>query len=201
VESQDLYVTLLDWHVRTGDSFHGLLDFNIVNERLFEPFTISPGVILPVGDYKFTRFKSNLLSSTARRRVSGNLTVTWGDYWSGTAEQVQAGAAFRLPPKFTLSVNTNQTFAKLPEGHFTARIFTANVAYATSPALSFSNLIQYDNRSRNLGWQSRVRWTLKAGNDLFVVFNQGWIRDGTEDVRFRAEDNKISAKIQYTFRL
>jgi len=64
-----------------------------------------------------------------------------------------------------------------------------------------SNLIQYDNRSRNMGWQSRVRWTLRPGNDLFFAFNQGWIQEadgGT--LRFRTQDSKVSAKFQYSFR-
>ena len=87
------------------------------------------------------------------------------------------GVTYKLPPRFTISLNTNQTFARLPEGNFTARIFTSNVSYAASPRLSFSNLIQYDNRSRNLGWQSRVRWTLQPGNDFFFAFNQGWIQE------------------------
>ena len=202
VESEDLYVTLFDWHLNTGDNFHGLLDFNIVREQLFEPFRISPGVVLPTGDYRFTRFKSNLFTTAATRRVSGGLTVWWGNYWSGTAEQISASVAFRLPPRFTMSLSTNQTFARLPEGHFTARIVTGNVAYTASPLLSFSNLIQYDNRSRNLGWQSRIRWTLKPGDDLFFIFNQGWIREETDagTLRFSAEDSKLSAKFQYAFR-
>ena len=67
-----------------------------------------------------------------------------------------------------------------------------------SPSLSFSNLIQYDNRSRNLGWQSRVRWTLQPGNDLFFAFNQGWIQEEGEGdrYRFRTQDTKISTKFQ-----
>ena len=52
-------------------------------------------------------------------------------------------------PRFTASVSTNQTFARLPEGDFIARIYTSNLGYTVSPRLSFSNLIQYDNRSRN----------------------------------------------------
>ncbi len=200
VVSQDFYMTLFDWHARSGDSWHGLFDVNIVNEHLYAPFVISPGVVLPVGEYTFTRFRSNLGTSATRRRVSGNLTVFWGDYWSGKAEQIQAGIAFRLPPKFTFSINTNQTFAKLREGSFAARISTMNLNYAVSSRLSFTNLVQYDNRSENLGWQSRVRWTIRPGDDLFVSFNQGWIREEGEDVRFRAEDNKLAVKLQYAFR-
>jgi hypothetical protein len=200
VVSQDFYMTLFDWHRRNGDSFHGLFDLNIVNEHLYAPFVISPGVVLPVGEYTFTRFRSNFITSATRRKVSGNFTVFWGDYWSGTAEQVQAGIAFRLPPKFLFSVNTNQTFARLPQGRFTARISTMNLNYAVSPRLSLTNLVQYDNRSRNLGWQSRVRWTLKPGDDLFISFNQGWIREEGVDPGFRSEDNKLAVKLQYAFR-
>ena len=90
-------------------------------------------------------------------------------------------------------------FARLPEGHFTARIVTATANYAASPMLAFFNLIQYDNRSRNLGWQGRVRWTLQPGNDLFFAVNQGWIREDTAALRFRIQDSKISAKFQYSF--
>jgi hypothetical protein len=200
VESWDLYVTALDWHLRSGDSFHGMLDVNPVYERLFEPFEISPGVILPVGEYRYTRFKSNLFSTAAKRRLSGNVNVFWGNYWSGKAEQVTTALTFKLPPRFTITLNTNQTFARLREGRFTARIFTSNIGYAASPQLAFSNLVQYDNRSRNLGWQSRVRWTLRPGNDLFFAFNQGWIQENPERRRFRAEDTKVSAKLQYSVR-
>jgi hypothetical protein len=200
LESADFYMTVFDWHVNTGDSFHGLLDFQRVYEHLFEPFTISPGVVLPVGEYRFSRLKSNLFTTANRRPLSGSLTITWGDYWSGTAEQVNASVAFKVPPRFNFSLSTNQTFAKLPQGNFTARIYTSNVNYTFSPRLAFSNLVQYDNRSRNLGWQSRMRWTLRPGDDLFFVFNQGWIQEPGENLRFDAMDRKISAKFQYGFR-
>jgi hypothetical protein len=115
---------------------------------------------------------------------------------------VTTSLTYKLPPKFVISLSTNQTFARLPEGRFIARIATSNINYAASPSLSLSNLIQYDNRSRNLGWQSRVRWTLKPGNDLFFAFNQGWIQEEADDrsLRFRAQDSKLSAKFQYSYR-
>jgi hypothetical protein len=200
VESWDLYVTLLDWHLTSGDNLHGMFDFNPSYERLFEPFEISPGVRLLPGEYRFTRFRSNLLSTATKRRLSGSINLTYGNYWSGRAEQVTTNLTYKLPPRFTVGVSTNQTFARLPEGHFIARIFTSNVSYAASPTLSLSNLVQYDNRSRNLGWQSRVRWTLQPGNDLFFAFNQGWIQEDGDNLRFRTEDSKASAKFQYSFR-
>ena len=200
LESSDLYVTWLDWHFRSGDNIHGILDINPTYERLFEPFEISPGVILRPGEYRFTRSKNNLFTTANKRPLSGSITITFGHYWSGSAEQVLTAITYKVPPRLTLSLTTNQTFARLPEGHFTARIVTATANYAASPSLSLSNLVQFDNRSRNLGWQGRVRWTLQPGNDLFVAVNQGWIREDQDSVRFRAEDTKISAKFQYSIR-
>jgi hypothetical protein len=202
VESWDLYVTLLDWHLKSGDNMHGMLDFNPTYERLFEPFEISPGVILMPGEYRFTRFRSNLLSTATKRRLSGSINLMYGGYWSGTSEQVVASITYKVPPQFTFVFSTNQTFARLPEGDFIARIYTSNINYAVSPRLSLTNLIQYDNRSRNLGWQSRVRWTLRPGNDLFFALNQGWIEEevGSGRHEFRTADSKVSAKFQYTFR-
>jgi hypothetical protein len=200
VESWDLYVTLLDWHLRSGDNLHGMFDVNPTYERLFEPFEISPGVRLLPGEYRFTRFRSNLLSTATKRRLSGSINLTYGGYWSGRAEQVTTSITYKVPPRFTIAASTNQTFARLPEGHFIARIFTSSVSYAATPRLSLSNLVQYDNRSRNMGWQSRVRWTLQPGNDLFFAFNQGWIQEDGDTLRFRAEDRKVSAKFQYSFR-
>ena len=201
VESWDLYIAPFDWHLRSGDSVHAIFDVNPVYERLFETFEISPGVFLAPGEYRFTRFRSNAMSA-ARRRLTGSFSIGMGSYWSGTAEQVTASVGFKLPPRFIASVSTNQTFARLPEGRFTARIFTSNVGFTASPRLSISNLVQFDNRSRNLGWQSRVRWTLTPGNDFFFAFNQGWVQEEQDNrsLRFRPQDSKVSTKFQYSHR-
>jgi hypothetical protein len=208
VESWDLYVTWWDWHFKSGDNMHGMLDFNPTYERLFETFEISPGVILRPAEYRFTRFRSSLFSTATKRRVSGSAAIGWGNYWSGKAEQVTASVTYKAPPRFTTSLSTNTTFARLPEGHFIARILTSTTSFAASPSLSFSSLVQFDNRSSNLGWQSRVRWTLQPGNDVFFAFNQGWIQEEVDDdnrndnrnLRFRAQDSKLSGKFQYSYR-
>jgi hypothetical protein len=200
LESSEWHLTWLDWHFRNGDNLHSLFDVNVFYERLFTPFVISPGVVLPIGEYRFTRFRHQA-ASAARRRLGLNMNISHGDYWSGTAETVQATVSYKIPPQFNLSLTSNLTFAHLPQGDFTARILSATVNYAASPFVTLSNLIQYDNRSRNLGWQSRARWTLRPGNDLFIVFGQGWIRENLEvGDRFAVQDTKISTKLQYTAR-
>ena len=204
VESRDLYFTLVDWHFQSGDSLHSLFDVNPTFERLFEPFEISPGVVLPPGEYDFTPLRV-FFSSAQKRRLQGSLGITFGSFWSGSAESVNVGVRYSAPPRLTISLNTNQTFARLPQGDFVARIHRAQIDYAVSPNLSFSNLIQFDNRSGNLGFQGRVRWTLEPGNDLFFIFGQGWVQElgefGERGSDFRQQDSRLAVKVQYTFRL
>ena len=201
VESRDFYFTIVDWHFQSGDSLHSLFDVNPTYERLFEPFEISPGVVLPPGEYDFTPLRI-FFTSAQKRRLQGSFGVTFGSFWSGDAETFSAGLRYSAPPRLTISVNTNQTFARLPQGEFVARIHRAEVNYAVSPRLSFANLVQFDNRSGNLGFQGRVRWTLEPGNDIFFIFGQGWVQElGRRGTDFRQQDSRLAVKAQYTFRL
>ncbi len=199
LESSELYVSVLDWHFNSGDAIHSMFDYSGEKEVLIEPFEISPGVILQPGSYKMHRWKSNF-SAASKRNLSGSITVEWGDFWSGSAENIRARLAYKIAPWFRIRTEMNQTFADLPEGKFTARILSSAFSFSVSPQLTFSNLVQYDNRSRNLGWQSRMQWTPKPGNDLFISLNQGWINQDTGSLRFTVADTKVAAKFQYTYR-
>jgi hypothetical protein len=87
----------------------------------------------------------------------------------------------------------------LPQGHFVARVWALRADYAFSPFFTVANFIQYDNESRNVGLQSRLRWILRPGNDLFLVFNQGWEQQ-IGGLTFRRVGTRVTGKVQYTFR-
>jgi hypothetical protein len=169
------------------------------SEVHFDFIHFFPGVVLPPGEYKNTRLRFNF-ASAQKRKLQGQIRWYFGPYWSGDANQFETGLVYKIPPRFSISFNSNQTFARLPQGNFVARVLSSQINYTASPFLSFSNLIQYDTQSRNLGWQSRVRWILEPGNDLFFVYSQGWIQDTSGGYHFTAQDSKVSAKLQYTFR-
>jgi hypothetical protein len=55
--------------------------------------------------------------------------------------------------------------------------------------------------SRVLGWQSRFRWIVVPGNDVFVVYTHNWIEDRfAANQRFRTLDRRGAAKVVYTRR-
>jgi hypothetical protein len=87
----------------------------------------------------------------------------------------------------------------LPQGSFNTNIVTLKADYNVTPNLSWANLAQYDNKSSLAGLQSRLRWILQPGNDLFLIINRGWRRT-LDESRFEPLFDRASAKLQYTFR-
>ncbi|MSO19484.1 MAG: hypothetical protein EXQ56_03335 [Acidobacteria bacterium] len=196
-ESWRLMTAPINWRFNSGD--HIEFNWQPTFERVFKPFEISPGVILPVGDYQFTRWRVEAFTAS-KRAVEARLTLWLGDYYSGTAHEIRASLNYKFQPHLQVILETNQTFGRLKEGNFVARVQSLRLNYSFTPFLSLFNLMQYDTTSRNLGWQSRLRWIVQPGNDFFLVLNQGWLRDDQEGLHFHAADTKLAAKVQYTVR-
>lgn len=194
-EGWRLFTAPVNWTFNSGDR----VEFNYAPqfERLFAPFEISDGVVIPAGDYRFTRWRAEAFTSSKRKvRVAG--TWWFGTFYSGRSDEVELTIELRLAPHVRMSFESEQTFARLKEGNFVARLFSLTADYSVSPFLTFFNLIQYDNESRDLGWQSRVRWIIRPGNEAFIVFNQGWLREPGGS--FRSARTGLAGKLQYTFR-
>lgn len=197
VESWRFFTAPVNWELNSGEH----LEFNIIPtyERLFEPYEIVDGVKIQPGEYRFNRYRLEF-NSASKRRWQVDFARWFGGFYSGHSEEYETGFGYKLAPHFQIRLGLDQTFARLREGRFVARIFELRANYSFSPFLTISNLMQFDNESRNLGWQSRVRWIIRPGNDLFLVFNQGWLQNERGGFSFRTAGTKLAGKIQYTFR-
>ena len=62
--------------------------------------------------------------------------------------------------------------------------------------------MQYDTEAQNLGTNTRLRWTLKPGNDLFIVWNRGWrhLLTSPRDLTLAPETELLAVKLRWTFR-
>jgi hypothetical protein len=196
-ESWRVFMAPVKYDFNSGDHFE--LNYAAQFERLFEPFEIAQGVTLPTGDYRFDRWCVQF-NSASKRRWQFDHESWFGEFWSGHANQFETGFQYKVAPHFQTGITLEQTFARLAEGNFVAGLFVLRADYSVSPLLTFFNLVQFDNEGRNLGWQSRARWTLRPGNDAFLVFGQGWLHDEARGLSFHATDTKIAGKVQYTFR-
>lgn len=173
-------------------------------EVLPRPFTIyrasdgSRAVTIPVGEYSWNDFFVGM-SWGGHRKLSGGIQLWNGEYYDGTHFQRTANVTWRPNRNFALSANMTENEIKLPAGNFTVRLIGLNSQYAFSSTLSWSNLIQYDNISENLGFNSRLHWIPRAGQQAFLVLNWGLV-DADKDNNFESTIADLSLKFNYTFR-
>ena len=173
-------------------------------ENLTSPFTIyrasdsSRSITIPVGEYTWTEAFVGA-SWGGHRRISGGVQIWSGDYYDGEHFQTNGHVTWRPNEHFALSMNTTSNRIELPDGDFTLRLYGMNIQYAFSSTLSWNNLIQYDNVSENVGFNSRLHWIPKAGQQAFLVLNYG-LQDWDKDNSFDSTFSDLSLKFNYTFR-
>ena len=186
------------FNARTESGEH--LEWNYIPEfeHLDAPFEIAAGVVIPPGSYQWTRFRAEANTASKRPWVV-DAALWWGGFYAGSRRQLELGLTLKPNTHVALSLRTERNDVTLPEGAFYTQIVTVRADYNFTPNISWANLIQYDNESRIAGLQSRFRWILQPGNDLFLVLNRGWYRT-LDDNRFEPSFDRGSAKLQYTFR-
>lgn len=186
------------FNVRTESGEH--LEWNWIPqfEHLDAPFEITPGVVVPPGSYRFTQYRAEVNTAQKRPWVL-DLTFRYGGFYDGDLNQLEGALTLKPSSHMQLKLSGEWNDVDLPAGPFKTRIYAVRFDYNFSPNLTWANLVQYDSESRLLGAQSRFRWILRPGNDLFLVVNRGWEKRVFEDDYVPAFD-KGSAKLQYTFR-
>ena len=195
--TRELDVTAFDLFTHTQER----LEVHVIPtyERLEENFEIAPGITLPVGrHYSFTRYRVE--GRTADHRlVSVRPRVEWGDFYSGDRLQLNMNINVRPRPGLLLTFAPEWNRVALAEGRFTTRLYRFIAETQFNPFVSLVNNVQYDSKSAVLGWQSRFRWTIRPGNDLYFVYIHNWLDDPLSR-RIYTLDRRATSKVSYTHR-
>lgn len=192
-------LTLLDVDFQSEDkvSFLVLPEY----ERLHGDFRVNArdNIALPRGrEFDFVRYR--LTGQTANRRVIAvEPTVEWGGFYSGTRRQVSLNLTARLRPGVIIYTSAELNQVDLPETRFTARLFRVTPDLAFGQWVSLVNTIQYDSVSRIVGWQSRFRWILSPGDDVYVVYTHNWLDDPVRG-QLLTLNRQAATKVLYTRR-
>ncbi|MBT8486900.1 MAG: carbohydrate binding family 9 domain-containing protein [Phycisphaerales bacterium] len=194
VESRSLDFDLLTVRSQLGDR----LSFQVERERevLDEPFEIREGIVIPVADHRFDRFGVEL-STSSGRPVDFEVSYEGGDFFNGTRDDYQVELSWRPSRHLELGGEFEMNDVDLPGGSFITRIIRSRVDVYFTPDVTWSTFVQFDNVSDSIGINSRLRWIIEPGNELFVVLNQAV---GRFDDRFRVTDTAVTTKLGWTFR-
>lgn len=155
------------------------------------------GITLPHDSYEWER-AGIIFDSSEARPYDIRLSVFDGDYFTGERFSRDIDLGWRPSPRIRLELGYSYWDVRFPEGDFRLRQANARTEWVFNSTLSWVNVVQYDNISGNLGLNSRLHWTPKAGQDVFFVVNHNF--NELENDEFISEANEITLKASYTFR-
>ena len=126
-------------------------------------------------------------------------TIDSGGFHSGTRRGAAVNLTLRARPGLIVYASTEVNRVRLREGDFTTRLYRLVGETQFSPWIALVNNFQYDSVSAVLGWQSRFRWILRPGSDVYFVYTHNWLDDLALS-RFTTLDRRIASKVLYTHR-
>jgi hypothetical protein len=170
-------------------------------ESLSEPFEIADGVTLPVGRYRFDRYRFEAQSSDARPLRIGNV-IEIGDFYDGRLTQTKPFINWTtLEGKLRFELSNETDFGYLREGNFIQRLYQFKIGYSFNPDLSLDSFVQYDSTIGHTGINTRLHWIIAPGRDFFLVLNHG-VEASVTDPSARAApvSNAVIAKVRWDVR-
>ena len=191
---RNIQLQLLDLDFHSGDNL--TVRVTPSYDHLQSDFKIGGGITLPAGtDYNFLRYSYGFTTAN-QRKISGNASYTTGTFYSGGRRDIVA--AINLRPRRGILATLSSTFnhVELPQGHFSTKVLRGIINTQLNPFISISNNVQFDSVSRVLGWQSRFRWIVQPGNDIYVVWLNNWQDTGPQ---LTTLDRSAAVKAVYTY--
>ena len=203
LQTQVVTVTPLEIDSRSRDSL--VVQYKSTDEVLIRPFRIyrdpsdtSRQVVIPEGRYSFGEYIATASSGSHRNFVAA-VNYRWGDFFSGQREQYSTIMTWRPTKHLTFNIAYDYHDIRLPQGAFVTRLahFTSEVAFNSD--LLWTNRIQYDNVSEEVGINSRLHWVLQDGREAYLVLNHN-LQDYDRDNSYDKTLADLSLKVNYTFR-
>ena len=200
VEEREWSFDVLGIDFESGDNFE--IEATRTMEFLDYGYEVSDGIDILPGEY--TTWEWGLRGRTAgHRRVSGGGGISRGGFWDGDRTRVSARISFRPNPGVSVSTNFEHNEVTLPRGNFDADVYEVEGEWNPNQWIGLTNQIRYDNDSDIVGLFARMRWIVRPGNDVFLVYTHNW-RNLGEDILSDRDLITLSrggaVKASYTYR-
>ncbi|MBI3940613.1 MAG: carbohydrate binding family 9 domain-containing protein [Acidobacteria bacterium] len=179
-------------------------------ERLWAPFEIRPGIVIPPGTYSWfyngTRFRTN----PARRLfITGSWQKHYG-FFGGGLHTFTLSPGVRLSGNFSVEADYDFNRASFPagkymdlkgafparEGRFTDNVINTRVNYNFNNRWLTSTSIQYNDTESFAGFNFRLNYIFRPGDNFYFIYNEGRRLDGPLAGQ---KDRSVQAKLTYSF--
>lgn len=196
VRMEDAEVDILRVEMQSRERDFLAITPKLYYDRLTNPFEIVDGVVLPVGEYENAGIEAGYSTSESRIASIG-IDGEYRTFFSGTRADAGLSLGLRPSPAFRVTAGYEFSDIELDEGEFEVHVFSTRASFQFSPDLSWANTLQWDNQSDQAGVNSRVRWEYSPGQEVVIVYNQGF---DVDDGSFTSRDFTATLKASFTFR-
>ena len=197
LQTRELHIVPLGVALESGDFF--AVSIQPTRDILPFDFEVADGVILPKGPYDFAEVELGF-HSAGYRPYGFDVEYDFGSFYSGHLKKLEIGFSLKFKGFATLGVSTELVRGDLPQGKFNENIYELKADFFLSPDLGLMNYIQYDDVSRELGVNIRLRWQVSPGNIIYFVYAKDWERRWDPLSRFVPLEEKGVFKIQLSLR-
>jgi hypothetical protein len=193
--SSNLDIELLGVEFHDGTNIE--LKSKLVTDKPNEDYEVAGGVVMPAGEYSWREY-SLRYNTPSRDDLSFSNSIGGGEYYDGNIIKFNSSIIYRPSPAIKVGLSYSENRGSLPGGDFTTRLESLSINCNFGPDISWDTLLQADNESDTLGVQSRFRYILEDGRELFFVADSGW-----EELPNRTivpMDNNLTLKLVYAIR-
>ena len=170
------------------------IEIRRTSEFLDEDFEIRDDVIIPIGDYDLTTFRT-MVDTDEGRKISGRFGANYGTFFNGTRRGIDIQANFK--PSGRLAFETQYQFnrVELPdESPFNVNIFGSRVVYSLTTTLFAKLFVQWNSDDEVISANFLLNYIYRPGSDFYFVVNR--IYD-SGDAQTTSGELTVVAKMTY----
>jgi hypothetical protein len=163
----------IDNHFEWRSSAEVHTGVNFTYERVKEPFELTDGVEVPVGEYSNSEIQI-VLQSDEGKALYGELRSFTGGFFNGERVTLRPTIRYRIGETFSTELAWNYNHIDLPteNGPVNINAGQLRVSYSFTPKMLLQALFQYDDRSDRIGMNLRFSVLQRANAGLFLVYNE-----------------------------
>jgi len=185
---------------RSGWGFFTRVVYN--HENLIESFELDDDTEVLIGNYDFTNISAQLSSpegSLFRTELSSRI----GGFYDGTIYSFNVSPTWSVSSHLELGgdYQVNRINFEDRNQKFNADLIKLRARYSLNNNLSTNTFIQYNTNTDKFHLNFRLRYNVKEGNDLYLVYNEGRNTDrfGESLTIPTIDDRTVILKYSYTF--
>ncbi|HEX6070507.1 MAG TPA: DUF5916 domain-containing protein, partial [Longimicrobiaceae bacterium] len=192
------------WSFTTKDGSMASLEARLIQEDLLADFDLSDEAGVPAGRYTFPQVEATHTMSP-RARLRASTSVTAGGFYDGWRGSLTVNPTWNVSSHLELGGAYVYDRVRFPDRNqaFDGHIGRLRIDAALDTRLSARSYVQYSTSSGSATVNLRLRYNVREGNDLWIVYDEGLDTERL-DLRPRlpmTERRSLVVKYTYTFRM